>query len=314
MIKNVFRKSLVIGIIILFLGASVIPSLSINIKNMSDRIGSELKNNLDEDIIYIHVNDDSTCPGNGSKEWPYCKIQYAIDNASAGNTTIYVYSGKYFENVQVNKTVTLEGKDEELDDGDDTGNPIIDGNEIDDVVNITADGVKISNFTIRNSGDDGAGIKLYSSTYTYIFENIIENNDIGIKVMEGVNNNSFYHNNLFDNHQKNASDAGNNNWYYDIEGNYEGNYWGDNVCVDDDDGICDTSYDIPDGENRDEYPLVHPYGSIINNNTGDIFLTIQNAIDDPNAPGHTIYVKNGTYYENLQFIDKEDFYLSLEGE
>ena len=50
----------------------------------------------------------------------------------------------------------------------------------------------------------------------------------------------------------------------------------------------------------DLYPLIHPYGSIRNLNTEEVFYTIQDAIDDSDTlTGHTIYVKNGIYYENV---------------
>jgi len=61
-------------------------------------------------VIDIYVDNDSMCPGDGSKNWPYCKIQNAIDNASAGEV-IYVYNGSYYENLVINKTISLIGED-----------------------------------------------------------------------------------------------------------------------------------------------------------------------------------------------------------
>ena len=48
-----------------------------------------------------------------------------------------------------------------------------------------------------------------------------------------------------------------------------------------------------------------------NLDTNKSYITIQSAIDDPyTLPGHTIYVKNGTYYENV-VVDKT---INLTGE
>ena len=77
--------------------------------------------------------------GNGN----YTSIQAAIDNASNGKT-IYIWSGTYYENVIINKSITLIGNG--------TKDTIINGSGIDDVVYVTADWVNISGFTITDSG------------------------------------------------------------------------------------------------------------------------------------------------------------------
>ena len=59
----------------------------------------------------------------------YSKIQDAIDNASVGDT-VFVYNDTYYENVLVNKTITLTGMD--------MSNTTIDGSGIGDVVNVTS--------------------------------------------------------------------------------------------------------------------------------------------------------------------------------
>jgi len=77
----------------------------------------------------------------------YNSIQYAIDNASSGDT-IYVWAGTYYENVIVNKTVTLIGNG--------TMNTTINGGANGDVMTIVVDWVNISGFKITNSGNLGA--------------------------------------------------------------------------------------------------------------------------------------------------------------
>jgi len=87
----------------------------------------------DGDILYV----GGSGPGN------YTYIQDAIDNASNGDT-IYVYNGIYNENVFIDKQIGLIGEDKE--------NTIINASGI--VVNVSADNVKISGFTIDSYGAD----------------------------------------------------------------------------------------------------------------------------------------------------------------
>jgi hypothetical protein len=59
------------------------------------------------------------------------------------------------------------------------------------------------------------------------------------------------------NNSQNAYDAGDNFW--DDEYPSGGNYWDDYTGIDDDgDGIGDTPYYIPIGDNQDNYPLMNP--------------------------------------------------------
>lgn len=123
----------------------------------------------------IYVDDNNTIgPWNGSEEYPYQHIQDAIDNAYEGYT-IYVKNGTYYENIIINKTINLDGENKL--------NTIIDGSYIGNVIRIDKPNVRVSGFTVQNSGDKlyDAGIKtlsLYSNTT--ISNNIIKNNDIGI--------------------------------------------------------------------------------------------------------------------------------------
>lgn len=101
-----------------------------------------------DDIIY--VDNDSSCPGNGTDAWPYCKIQYAIDNATNGDI-IWVYNGTYSEKLIINKSISLVGENRTVTN--------ISGvyKEPDDkyqnkVINIKADHVKITGFNITTEG------------------------------------------------------------------------------------------------------------------------------------------------------------------
>jgi parallel beta-helix repeat protein len=88
-----------------------------------------------------------------------------------------------------------------------------------------------------------------------------------------------------------------------------GNYWSDYAGIDlyrgpyqnetGSDGIGDTPYLI-DVDNQDNYPIIHPYGSIRNLDTNLTYLTIQSAINaSETLNGHTIFVRCGIYYEQV---------------
>jgi parallel beta-helix repeat protein len=103
-------------------------------------------------------------------------IQGLIDNATAGNT-INVPSGTYYENVIINKSISLIGEDKNT--------TILDGGGTGDVVYISADWVNISEFTLRN-GDDH-GVYIYSD-YNTIISTIILNNERGLALNSGSGN------------------------------------------------------------------------------------------------------------------------------
>ena len=75
----------------------------------------------------------------------FTSIQNAINNATEGDT-IYVYSGTYYENITINKTITLIGENKNT--------TIIDAEGKENAVNITADYVNMSGFTVTNCGPD----------------------------------------------------------------------------------------------------------------------------------------------------------------
>jgi parallel beta-helix repeat protein len=114
-------------------------------------------------------------------------IQGLIDNASNGDT-IYVPSGIYYENIIINKSISLIGEDRNT--------TIIHGIEGSyNVVGIAgASWVNISRFTIQNGH---AGIELFGKNIT-ISDNNILNCDKGIKSFGGS-----IHNNIINNHINN---------------------------------------------------------------------------------------------------------------
>lgn len=123
----------------------------------------------------IYVDDDNVHgPWDGSKENPYQQIQDGIDNAHEGYT-VFVNSGTYYENIIVNKTINLDGENKST--------TIIDGENNEHVLVISSPHVRISGFTIQNSGSNpfNAGIKTLSLEANITIEdNIIKQNKIGI--------------------------------------------------------------------------------------------------------------------------------------
>lgn len=123
----------------------------------------------------VYVDDDNTDgPWNGTKDYPYRTIQDAIGAVFDGYT-IYVMNGTYKEHVIIDKIITLYGEDKNT--------TILDGDGVDDVVTISVPDVKISGFTVQNSGTQilDAGIKTLSlNSNATIENNIVQNNAIGV--------------------------------------------------------------------------------------------------------------------------------------
>jgi len=160
--KCLIRKGLILGIILLFIGAGIIPS-TVGIKKEKTQI--------------------QTIKSGGY-------IQSLIDNASDGDT-IYIPSGIYYENIIINKSISLIGEDKNT--------TKIDGDSHrKNVITVTADWVNISGFTIRNSGIDGSGILLYG--FCNFSHNIVTlNNGSGILIRGGLFGNYGYCNVISDN-------------------------------------------------------------------------------------------------------------------
>lgn len=144
----------------------------------------------------IYVDDDNiNGPWDGSKEYPYKKIQNGINNAY-DNWTVFISNGLYKENIIVNKTINLVGEDRNL--------TIIDGGGYKNVVTVSKPNVRISDLTIQNSGINPfeAGIKTLSLDSNVTIENnIIKNNGIGIFLNYAYENswNIVKNNNIRDN-------------------------------------------------------------------------------------------------------------------
>jgi len=161
------KKLIAIGIILLFVGMTI-SSTGFNLENQS------VKPLSTGNILYVG--------GNGTGN--YTSIQGAIDDASKGDT-VYVYddSSPYYENIEIDKPITLTGENKET--------TVIDGSGSGDVVYIRVyDKVTVSGFTIQKSGDEwrDAGINLINSYNTLITGNHISNNGCGIRLDDSPGN------------------------------------------------------------------------------------------------------------------------------
>ncbi len=172
--NNIWKKELVLGIIVLFIGASVIPSMG--------RTVEEKQSSTDDRTPFMtfnHRGDTLYVGGSGPNN--YTKIQDAIDNASDGDT-VFVYddSSPYYENVVVNKSINLIGENRDT--------TVIDAGGVGDVVFVYADYVNISEFTVTNSSELENGIFLNFADYCNISHNIISNNFKGLMLQHSENN------------------------------------------------------------------------------------------------------------------------------
>lgn len=124
-------------------------------------------------LIVVDIRPAKSSPTTITVPDDYPTIQAAVNAASPGDT-VYVKSAVYFENVVVNKTLSLVGQI--------STTTIIDGSGIGDVIRVTVEGVNITGFTIRNSqaGRPNAGIDLEQSNYSNIDGDVLSNNWFGI--------------------------------------------------------------------------------------------------------------------------------------
>jgi parallel beta-helix repeat protein len=118
----------------------------------------------------------------GSGPYNYTTIQDAVNDAVSGDT-VFVFddSSPYYENVIVDKSITVIGEDKE--------STVIDGSMNGDVVKVTVDNVDFSGFTVRNSQlhDYYAGIQISSSEVS-IHDCNVYNTAFGVYMTSGAHN------------------------------------------------------------------------------------------------------------------------------
>lgn len=93
----------------------------------------------------------------------YGTIQEAVNSASEGNT-VFVRNGTYFENVVVNKTVSLIGEN--------SSNTVINGGGVGIGISVQTDNVRVESFSVQNCE---VGIKVESND-NVISSNLVSSN------------------------------------------------------------------------------------------------------------------------------------------
>jgi nitrous oxidase accessory protein len=164
-----------------------------------------------------------------------------------------------------------------------------------------------------NIGSSSMGNTIVDNTISYCAK--------GVSISQTCSDNIMYHN-RFSHNDLNAEDYGSNVWDngYPSGGNKWDDYTGEdffsgpNQDIPGSDGIGDTPYHIPQGDNFDYYPLyqnsspqtiVYVDDDFNETTQGwgvDHFNDIQQGIDHVN-PGGIVYVYNGIYQTNV-FIEK----------
>jgi parallel beta-helix repeat protein len=171
MSNNWYKKSLVVSIVVLFIGVTFASSSANIIKTNSI---------TKDEFTLTPLKSGNTLYVGGSGEGNYTKIQDAIDNATNGDT-VFVYddSSPYYENVVVGKSINLIGEDRNT--------TIIDAGGSGSVVRLKTNYINVSDFTMQNSGnrpeaESGVEVSRMSaqSDFCTITDNIIRNNWDGI--------------------------------------------------------------------------------------------------------------------------------------
>jgi len=176
---NMMRSTVFFAVLLFLTGAIISLSAA---QTMTPYISKETTTPiqiLSKNIIY--VDDDNTAgPWNGTIDYPYQFIQDGIDNANADDT-IFVFNGTYFENIMINKKISLTGEQKET--------TIIDGSNNGKVISVTINQVAIHTFTIQNCGSYFQDAGLYiRSHHNIINNNIFINNTEGIHIWDSQSN------------------------------------------------------------------------------------------------------------------------------
>ena len=138
---------------------------------------------LEDKVVYV---DDDFTDDLENHRWD--SIQEGINDAGDGYT-IFVHNGTYYENVVVNKSLTLKGENR--------NNTIIDGVGSGEVIRVTANNCVINGFTVRNGGY--CGMELYYSSNNTITGNTISSNGRGIYLTNHSSHNTIAKNMILHN-------------------------------------------------------------------------------------------------------------------
>ncbi len=135
--------------------------------------------------FYVDDDYDDSTPGWNVDH--FSTIQEAIDASNYGDR-IVVYEGSYNENILIDHKIDLFGEDKEI--------TIIEGLNSGHTINISASGVNISHFTIKESGTSNDESNIYSNAGNLIItDNVIKSGGNGV-YLANCNNNIIYDNEI----------------------------------------------------------------------------------------------------------------------
>jgi len=216
----------------------------------------------------------------GPEGCDYVSIQEAVEDANPGDT-INVLSGTYRENVVVDKSVVLRGKDSCSE------KPVLDGKGVGSTLTLVADEITLEGFVVKNAGFGKAGIEIKSnknrirnnlvtgnkwygislsdSDENVISGNVVCKNKYGIWIDAESDGNRITQNEFSNNANENAVDAG-------------ANHWENNVYDDLEEGV--ESYRISGGANVDDDPKA-PEFETTGNDAESSTITVKITIPTP---------------------------------
>lgn len=135
-------------------------------------------------VILLNIGAASAATLNVGQGQTYTTIQSAINAAKTGDV-ISVSEGTYLENLVVKTNgISIIGQNKEK--------TIIDGKKTGSVIRIEANNVKVSGFTVQNSGGSGqsdGGVSLYRANNNEMANLILVNNVVAISIYQDSNSN-----------------------------------------------------------------------------------------------------------------------------
>jgi nitrous oxidase accessory protein len=229
-------------------------------------------------ILLAGSADAKTLTVNASGGVDYTRIQDAINNSNNGDT-ILVYSGTYYENVNVNKQLILKG----IDTGG--GKPVVDASGNGPAIILRAGDSTLDGFKAVNSSnaifppipERNIGIFVfYSSNNNTIINNTASGNEHGIYLSDSSYNNTLSNNNA-------SNNEGNGIYLWDFFGGSSSynNTLSNNIA----------------SSNKDTGIYVHSS----NNNT------LRNNTASDNTIGISLFSSNNTFTNNLMTGNKYNF-------
>ena len=154
------KQSIVVSIILLFVGAGVVSGLKTPMAGNPQPLGT-----------WLYVGGSG--PGN------YTSIQKAIDNSTNGDT-IYVYNKTYNENLDTKlKKITLIGEDREI--------TIVQGQGTNPTVKIGTNEVTVTGFTLIGVTPEPAIEVATLSNTVFINHNLVQAGGYGVKLDTSTN-------------------------------------------------------------------------------------------------------------------------------